>query len=106
MIGPPYRGDMSWSCTRMSSMASARASSLWGTCRFISSPSKSALYGGHTDGCRRNVLPGSTRTWWAIMDIWWSDGCLLNITMSPSIRCLSIRYPISSVSAIVWRFST
>ena len=43
MIGPPYLGDMSWSCTRMSSMASARASSLCGTCRFISSPSKSAL---------------------------------------------------------------
>ena len=42
--------------TPMSSEASARASSVWGTCRFISSPSKSALYGLHTHSLKRNVL--------------------------------------------------
>ena len=29
-----------------------------GTCRFISSPSKSALYGLHTHSLKRNVLQG------------------------------------------------
>lgn len=42
--------------TPMSSDASARASSVCGTCRFISSPSKSALYGLHTHSLKRNVL--------------------------------------------------
>ena len=42
--------------TPMSSEASARASSVCGTCRFISSPSKSALYGLHTHSLKRNVL--------------------------------------------------
>ena len=50
MIGPPYLGDISWSCTRINKIASDLASSLCGTCKFISSPSKSALYGGQTDG--------------------------------------------------------
>ena len=49
MMGPPYLGERIWSWTRMSMSASDRDSSLWGTCRFISSPSKSALY-GRADG--------------------------------------------------------
>ena len=55
MIGPPYLGESIWSWTRISMSASERDSSLWGTWRFISSPSKSALYGGQTDGCSLNV---------------------------------------------------
>ena len=43
MMGPPYRGERIWSWTRMSIIASDLDSSLWGTWRFISSPSKSAL---------------------------------------------------------------
>lgn len=38
--------------------ASVRASSVCGTCMFISSPSKSALYGLQTDSLNRNVLHG------------------------------------------------
>mmetsp|Transcript_11141 Transcript_11141/g.46367 ORF Transcript_11141/g.46367 Transcript_11141/m.46367 type:complete len:298 (-) Transcript_11141:1509-2402(-) len=37
------------------SLTSARVSNVCGTCRFISSPSKSALYGEVTDRLRRNV---------------------------------------------------
>ena len=40
--------------------ASVRASSVCGTCIFISSPSKSALYGLHTDSLNLNVLQGIT----------------------------------------------
>lgn len=40
--------------------ASALASSVWGRWRFISSPSKSALYGVHTHSLNRNVLWGLT----------------------------------------------
>ena len=58
MIGPPYLGESIWSWTRMSMSASDRDSSLWGTWRFISSPSKSALYGGQTDGWSLKVLYG------------------------------------------------
>ena len=43
MIGPPKRGERMFSCTEMRMVASARASSVCGTCMFISSPSKSAL---------------------------------------------------------------
>ncbi len=62
IIGPPYLGEINWSWTLIRRIASALASSLCGTCRFISSPSKSALYGGQTDGCNLNVLPGRTLT--------------------------------------------
>ena len=40
---------------------SALASCVWGRCRFISSPSKSALYGLHAHGLKRKVRKGSTR---------------------------------------------
>ena len=46
--GEPFLGVQILFMTPMSSSASALASSVWGTCRFISSPSKSALYGAHT----------------------------------------------------------
>lgn len=39
---------------------SARVSMLWGTCKFISSPSKSALYGDVTDKFIRKVDQGNT----------------------------------------------
>lgn len=44
--------------TPISIRASVRASSVWGTCKFISSPSKSALYGLQTDSLNRRVLHG------------------------------------------------
>jgi len=89
MIGPPNLGDRMCSCTFIRMCASALASSLCRTCRFISSPSKSALYGGQTQRFRRKVFPGMTFTTWAIMDMRCREGCLLNRTTSPSIRCLS-----------------
>jgi hypothetical protein len=46
--------------TPISINASVRASSVWGTCRFISSPSKSALYGLQTDSLNRSVRHGIT----------------------------------------------
>lgn len=44
----------------MRTRASALASSVWGRWRFISSPSKSALYGVHTHSLNRNVRWGLT----------------------------------------------
>ncbi len=90
MTGPPNLGDRMCSWTLIRIFASALASSLCSTCRFISSPSKSALYGGQTHRLNLKVLSGMTRTACAIMDMRCSDGCLLNSTMSPSIRCLSM----------------
>ena len=84
MIGPPYRGERMCSSTFIRTFASARASWLWSTWRFISSPSKSALYGGQSHRLNRKVLCGRIRTKWAIMLIRWSEGCRLNSTMSPS----------------------
>src|SRR3989441_457415 len=104
MTGPPNRGERMCSCTRMRTRASARASSLCRTCRFISSPSKSALYGGHTARLKRNVLWGMTRTSCAIMDIRCREGCRLNSTMSPSTSCRSTVYPTSTASATTSAF--
>ena len=56
MIGPPNLGEMIFSRIFINIFASARASSVCGTCMFISSPSKSALYGGHTAGLSLKVL--------------------------------------------------
>ena len=81
--------------TAMIAIASARASGVCGTCMFISSPSKSALYGDVTLRLRRKVEWGRMRTRWPIIDILCSEGCLLNSTMSPFCRCLSTRKPYS-----------
>jgi drug/metabolite transporter (DMT)-like permease len=97
--------------TLISSAASVLASSVCGTCTFISSPSKSALYGGHTLGFILKVLYGITTTLWAIMEILWSDGCLLKSTVSPFLMCLSTLHPVvtfvttsSLVSAVIFIF--
>lgn len=55
MTGLLAWGEMMLRGTAQMLMSSARVSSLWGTCRFISSPSKSALYGDVTDRLRRKV---------------------------------------------------
>ena len=89
MMGPPYLGDRMFSCTCMRILASARASSDCRTCRFISSPSKSALYGGQSVRLNLKVRPSMILTRCAIMDILCSEGCLLNRTTSPSTSCLS-----------------
>ena len=53
---------------------------------FISSPSKSALYGVQTHSLKRSVRHGMMRARWAMMDILCSDGCRLNRTTSPFWR--------------------
>lgn len=60
IIGSPLRGVTRFHRTDMSCAASARASSVWGRWRFISSPSKSALYGEQQHSLKRNVRYGST----------------------------------------------
>ena len=82
--------------TIMSSCTSALVSIDWGKCMFISSPSKSALYGGVTEMFMRKVEYGMMRTRCPMMDILCSDGCRLNSTQSPLIMCRSTRYPYSS----------
>ena len=51
----PLRGVTRFACTPIRQSASARASSVCGKCRFISSPSKSALYGAQTHSLKRKV---------------------------------------------------
>ncbi len=60
-----FRGSdrYGFSLTPMSTSASALASSVCGRWRFISSPSKSALYGVQTHSLKRNVRWGFTRAW-------------------------------------------
>mmetsp|Transcript_8521 Transcript_8521/g.15757 ORF Transcript_8521/g.15757 Transcript_8521/m.15757 type:complete len:204 (-) Transcript_8521:41-652(-) len=89
----------------MRRLASARASSVCGRWRFISSPSKSALYGLQQHSLNRNVLQGITLALCAIIDTLWRDGCLLNNTTSPSWRCLSTISPNSRFSAMRLRFA-
>mmetsp|Transcript_41397 Transcript_41397/g.119133 ORF Transcript_41397/g.119133 Transcript_41397/m.119133 type:complete len:236 (-) Transcript_41397:1413-2120(-) len=48
-------------------------------CKFISSPSKSALYGDVTARLNRRVEKGMTLTRCPIMDILWSEGCRLKM---------------------------
>lgn len=55
--------EASLSLTPMRMSASALASSVCGRWRFISSPSKSALYGVHTHSLKRNVRWGFTHAW-------------------------------------------
>ena len=77
-------GDTMFLATDINSCASARAANVCNTCKFISSPSKSALYGVVHVKLRRNVLPVIIFTRWHMMDILWRDGCRLNRTRSPS----------------------
>ena len=75
--------------TPMSSEASARASSVWGTCRFISSPSKSALYGLHTHSLKRNVLHQSSLGIRVVSEGWCLSlaGTLSRCTAVPEKAC-------------------
>ena len=66
---PLFFGDIKFSFTSRRIFASALASSFWGEWIFISSPSKSALYGWHTHKLNLNVLSGTTLIRWAIMYI-------------------------------------
>ena len=60
--------------TSMISEHSARVSMLCITCRFISSPSKSALYGEVHERFMRKVEYGMILMRWPMMDILCSDG--------------------------------
>mmetsp|Transcript_31166 Transcript_31166/g.96457 ORF Transcript_31166/g.96457 Transcript_31166/m.96457 type:complete len:242 (+) Transcript_31166:1735-2460(+) len=91
--GSPFRGVQMLCATPNNSWASARASSVWGRCMFISSPSKSALYGAQTHSLKRNVRHGSTLTECAMMDSLWRDGWRLNSTTSPSCMWRSTTSP-------------
>mmetsp|Transcript_35706 Transcript_35706/g.105539 ORF Transcript_35706/g.105539 Transcript_35706/m.105539 type:complete len:249 (-) Transcript_35706:903-1649(-) len=66
--------------------ASARASSVCGRCRFISSPSKSALKGPQQHSLKRSVRYVRTRARNAWMDRRCRDGWRLKSTTSPSSR--------------------
>ena len=79
-------GESIWSVTIISIATDARALADCGTCRFISSPSKSALYGAVTDRFMRKVRPGTTTTRWPISPCLCSEGCRLKTTTSSSCR--------------------
>mmetsp|Transcript_39970 Transcript_39970/g.80064 ORF Transcript_39970/g.80064 Transcript_39970/m.80064 type:complete len:333 (+) Transcript_39970:2804-3802(+) len=79
--------------TNMISEHSARVSCDCITCRFISSPSKSALYGEVTERFMRKVEYGRILIRWPMIDILCNDGCRLNMTMSPSCTWRSTLYP-------------
>mmetsp|Transcript_25098 Transcript_25098/g.65226 ORF Transcript_25098/g.65226 Transcript_25098/m.65226 type:complete len:409 (+) Transcript_25098:3019-4245(+) len=87
-------GDTMFLGTIMICSSSALAATDCGTCRFISSPSKSALYGDVTDRFRRNVEWSSTLTRCAMIDILCNEGCRLNTMRSSSLRCLSTTNPV------------
>ncbi|RNA23264.1 hypothetical protein BpHYR1_033063 [Brachionus plicatilis] len=87
--------------TIINSETSARVSTDCGKCKFISSPSKSALYGVVQLKFMRNVDHGNTLTLWPIMLILCKVGCRLNTIKSPSIMCLSTTYPYCSVKSLV-----
>jgi hypothetical protein len=93
MTGLLACGEMMLRGTAQMLINSARVSSDCGTCKFISSPSKSALYGDVTDKLSRKVEYGMSLTRCAIIDILCSDGCRLNKTMSPSLRWRSTIHP-------------
>mmetsp|Transcript_9145 Transcript_9145/g.27734 ORF Transcript_9145/g.27734 Transcript_9145/m.27734 type:complete len:209 (-) Transcript_9145:1195-1821(-) len=99
-MSSPLLGEHRFCATLIKTRASVLASSVWGTWRFISSPSKSALYGVHTHSLNLKVLHGITLTRCAMMDILCRDGCLLKRTISPSSRCLSTTSPTWISSAI------
>jgi len=85
----PMHGLLAWGeiicCgTAMSSATLAVAHGDCIRCMFISSPSKSALYGLAHERLRRNVCPGTITTRWPIMPIRCSKGCRLKMTTSPS----------------------
>lgn len=73
----------------MISLASAFVSNDWGTNIFISSPSKSALYGVVTERLSLNVDQGKTLTLCPMIDILCNEGCQLKSTKSSLSRCLS-----------------
>ena len=62
MTGRLDCGVIIWRGAIMSSLTSARVSTYCGKCKFISSPSKSALYGVVQLRFMRNVDQGSTLT--------------------------------------------
>ena len=101
----PMTGLFDWGLTTlrgtiMSCWSSALAATFWGTCKFISSPSKSALYGDVTDRFSRNVEWSRTLTRWAMMDILWSDGWRLKTMRSSSRRCRSTTKPVCSARSL------
>ena len=81
------------SLTHASVRASVDAVTDCKKCKFISSPSKSALYGDVQQRLRRNVFSGITTTRCAIMLFSRREGCLLNRTISPVCMYRRTRSP-------------
>ena len=101
MIELFFAGLIIWYGTAASPLSSASASSSCGMCKFISSPSKSALYGLVSPIFMRNVSPCCmTRTMWHIILILWSVGWRLNKMPSPSIMWRCTTSPFSSTMVL------
>ena len=79
MIGSPFLAEMMLRTVDISVCASERASSVCTRWMFISSPSKSALYGAQQHSLKRSVRCGSTRARCVIMLRRWSDGWRLKM---------------------------
>ena len=82
-----------WEVMLISPCTSAAVSTSCGVCMFISSPSKSALYGVVSGTGSRKVRPFMILTRCPIMDPVCSVGCRLNTTQSPSRRWRSTVMP-------------
>jgi len=93
MESSPLRGFTKLYLFPINIQASARASSVCGKCRLISSPSKSALYGVQTHSLNWKVRWGTTLALWHMMDSLCNEGWRFNRTISPSHRCRSTRSP-------------
>ena len=86
MMGLLFWGEMIWFFTPSSSSISVQLAAVVPTCRFISSPSKSALYALVQHRGSRKDSPLRSSTLCPIMDGLCREGCLLNTTGSPSCR--------------------
>ena len=87
-------GFMTFRDTAMSSRASASAGKLCRMCRFISSPSQSALYGPMTPRGTQNASPATRFNRCAMNDSLCRDGWRLKHPTSPSNRCRSTMSPV------------
>ena len=86
-------GVIIFCATDIKFIASALDSYVCKACKFISSPSKSALYGVVQLKFNRNVLPERILARCAMIDIRCNEGWRLNKTMSPSCKILSTASP-------------
>jgi len=106
MIISPFLGDIRFSLTFNKNLASALASRVYGTCIFISSPSKSALKGVQQHSLNLKVFHFYIFASNAMILILCRLGYLLKRIISPFSICLSTTSPISNYVAYSFLFST